>query len=337
MRLTILFVSAAAILVLLMQPAGAAPSLPVTSPPVTPQVSWTGPPIDPDAKHGQWFTGLSGTGVEESRPLEFHDNVLSAPGGPGGGGAASFRAIYGVAQNIQFSPLNMAIVGFDIAATITNDTPAQSQWLEGTNSHGERTDDRPQYKGPLYDTKLTAEFAIDRPALNHWLVLGGAFVDPPYRDRQPYIQAENADQLGWYCWTPDNPQDELRPYGAYLVPTWDFGDIGEGMSKTEVLKFTVSGGGLAPADPRYQAIVQSAEENLDILSNRSTSLKISNWIDELSLDPAVAVPPVSPALLRSDCSVFHSPVPEPSTVVLLLGAGLTGLLAYVRCRRKRKA
>ena len=59
----------------------AAPGLPVTRPPVMPNVpAWTGPAIDPDATMGQWFANLQTQGVE-SRPFQLHDNVLGSGGG----------------------------------------------------------------------------------------------------------------------------------------------------------------------------------------------------------------------------------------------------------------
>jgi len=278
-------------------------SLPVTKPPLTPMLdAWTGPMQDPDAILGQWFLDIVG-GAEEPRSHEYYDPVEA--GHLPTKSAAS--AIFGYATNVQYDAL-MNIVAFDIEATITNLTPWPYGWLEDGNSHDERTATRQQYEGTLYDTKLTGEFAVDILTGLGGLPPAGALY-PPYRDTQPHICAQNHDQLGWYCWTPGNPYAEKSPWGNYYVPTWDFGDIPPGVSSSRTLKFTVDLGGLPPVDPRYAVIQTSEVDQSDILLNRTTSLKISTWIDDLYPDNAVPYPhQVNPGLpLRSsDCSVFHN-------------------------------
>jgi hypothetical protein len=133
-----------------------------------------------------------------------------------------------------------------------------------------------------------------------------------YRDTLPHIVAQNHDELGWYCWTPNNPEPNLVPWGTYLVPTWDFGSIPVGASVQRVLKFSVDGGGLPPGDPRYNVIVTSATQLQDLLLNRTTSLKISTWIEDIALDNNVPYP--EEAGRSSDCSVFHAIEPKPLVV-----------------------
>ena len=293
--------------------ASAAPSLQITKPPVM-GGDWAGPSIDTNAVNGQWFFDLT-THWETNRTHEFHDNVF-----PGhGGGFMSFAAISGVVVTIHYQAgPGTPILAFDISAQIFNDTPAEPPWMSGNNSHGEILDTTEQYHGPLYDAKLTAEFAID--STNN---LPTAF-NGPYKtnDAIPYIIATNHDQLAWYCWAPEA---NYAITGSYFVPTWDFGTIEPGTFKTRLLSFRIDPPGLPSTDPRYNVIVYSEMEHNDILLNRTTSLKISTWIDTLAQDTGAPYP--TPPARSSDCSVFHF-IPEPCAFALL---GLPLIL----CRRRR--
>lgn len=277
-----------------------APSLSVTKPPVQLPTLMTGPPIDPTAAQGQWFVDTNG--VETVRTNEFHDETA------GGLGA---NAITGYVDNVvyQLGP-GTPIQGFSIQATIHNDTTVTAGWAAGANSHGES---RPRdlaempYVGPLVDVKLAAEFAIGD---TNKLPLAFNYPVGPYREGgTPYIEAINEDQWGWYCWNPEDPDPEHRPSGGYFVPTWDFGTIPQGQSATRQLVFVVVPPGLQPADPRYLAIVASFAGTNDVLMNRSPSLKISTWIDDIALDLG-AQQEEPPPLRLSDVSVFHNPFKE---------------------------
>ena len=90
--------------------------------------------------------------------------------------------------------------------------------------------------------------------------------------------------------------------------------------------------GLEQTDTRWQAIVDSSG-GADILMNRSTSLKVSNWVDNLVTDPGTPYP--QGALTSSDSSVFFNTVPEPSTLVNL-GLGALMLLGLALRRRVKK-
>ena len=209
----------------------------------------------------------------------------------------------------------VVVVCFLIDATITNDTPwGVGPWADGSNSHNEFLHTTDHYVGTLYDTKLTGDFAI-----SDLLNLPAAWTGP-YRDNQPYIIAGNEDQLAWYCWTE---------VGGYYVPTWDFGDIGIGQSVTRTLSFTVGGGGLGVGDDRFYAVFESDAYGVDLFSNRTTSLKISNWLDNLAREDGTAYP--TNPLLSSDVGVFHN-IPEPGSLVVL-GAGLMGIAGLWRKRR----
>ena len=291
-----------------------APSLQITKPPVAPVPSWTGPVQDPDAIAGQWFFDFH-TGAEHWRTHEFHDNVSPQ----GGGGWASSRAIWGIAFNVIMDAQG-SIISFDIFATITNDVPAMDPWLDGGNSHREVRpffDIEDQYIGEMLETKLTAEFAISLlagpPPINNWPA--GPYRDPNLDPPLSYIIATNEDQLAWYCWCPTSEDQSLKPPGAYYVPTWDFGNIPPGAGASRVLMF-VCLPPIPPGDPRHAAITASSEGGLDILLNRTTSLKISTWLDDLGIDPGIPYPEVEP-FRGSDCSVFHN-IPEPALSCLVI-------------------
>lgn len=281
----------------------AGPSLPITKPPVQPLPSWTGPGIDPHAQAGQWF--VRPDGLQEPRSHEFYDNVTQF-----GGGFAGSNAIYGKVTNVVIAPGAQAITGFEITATITNDGFGYGEWQPGRNSHQEFLLTQEQYVGTLYQAKLTAEFALAGLQL-----VPAAWVGP-YRDRPEYIVALNHDQNAWYCYTPDNPVG-LGPSGNYFVPAWDFGDIPVGGSATRVLRFGVAGA-ITPNDPRYGVIMGSFQAPTgqgDVFLNRTTDLKIGDWLDELARDAGVPYPTDWP-LRGGDVSVFHN-IPEPASLVLL--------------------
>jgi hypothetical protein len=273
------------------QSATAGPSLAITKPPVQPGTLMTGPPIDSAARHGQWF--IDGQGAETVRTNEFYDDVM--------GGQETTRAISGHVSSVQFAigPPPQTITAFSIEATILNDTGLAMEWSLGSNSHGETLTTAEQYAGPMVDTKLAAEFAIVDLAK-----LPQPFLSP-YRDRQPYIVAENEDQAAWYCWNPDDQNAEHQPKGDYFVPTWDFGTIDPGKSATRSLHFSIPAG-LPFTDSRYAAVMQSYMTSNDVLQNRTTSLKISTWIDDIAVDFGNDQEQLP--LRHSDVSVFHNQI-----------------------------
>ena len=293
-------------------------ALDITKPPVT-QGSGAGPNQDPNAIQGQWFAG-GGIGAPYALPYEFHDNVTGS-----GGGLASSKAIEGYVTNLVWlAGPGTGVVGFTVHATVTNDTPTGAgPWANGVNSHGEIQNDTTPYVGNMWSTRLVAEFALtdlgNQP--NQWI--------SPYTQMLPEIIATNETDQAWYCFNqtllPGNP-------GNYYVPAWDFGSISMGQSVSRDLTFAVNGV-LAPGDSRYAPLVASYNEyinqgiGLDILMNRTTSLKISNWVDGINVDTGVPYPWLSGTELNSNASVFF--IPEASTVSLL---GLLGLLGLRRRR-----
>lgn len=269
--------------------ASAAPSLSVRKPPVISGANPnTGPAaVDPTAAKGQWFIPVSG-GAAQVRSHEFYDNV------PGqGGGAWASRAIYGsVASIVYAAGPGTNIMGFTIKATVTNDTNSWSGgWQTSPNSHGEFRATVAPYVGILYRPVIVAEFALHTNAA----FPPGPVAGTPYTPSPgPRILAMNHNLLGWYCF------NNVVPTGNYYVPSWTLADIPVGGSSTVSMIFRVIDGGLTPADPRYGAIVNSAATGADLLSNRTTSLKISNWLEGVWQDSGAAY-----TTRPSNASVFH--------------------------------
>ena len=275
------------------RPAGAAPSLPVTKLPVLDATILTGPPADPASTNGQWFSNYEFQ--QSSRTHEFYDNVA--------GGAKGAGAITGYVSSVTYQAgVGSPIVAFSIQATIWNDSSVEAEYAAGDNSHGESLAYLgAPYEGALLNTRLVAEFAlIDE------------FNPPPstqapYRDVQPYILADNEEEVAWYCWAQEDPNHEIK--GSYYVPSWNFGDIPLGQSSAKQLDFTIPAPGLPPTDPRYAAIVLSMANQSDLLANRSTSLKISTWLEDLVGDSGVPYPEAPHR--SSNVSVFHD-IEEPT-------------------------
>ncbi len=269
----------------------AAPSLDVRKPPVLsgPNPN-TGPAaLDPIAQRGQWVIPAAG-GAARVYSHEFHDNVNGQ-----GGGVASWRAIYGRTASIVYAAgPGTAIIGFSVSATINNDTTTGAGgWQPGRNSHREQSYASFSYRGILYRPVLAAEFAVANPLL----FPAGPVAGTPYTPSPgPRIIAANNDLRAWYCF------NNVAPWGNYYVPTWEFPTINPGASATRILTFRVLDGGLVPADPRYAAIVNSLGTGRDLFSNRTTSLKISNWVEGLTIDTGA---PYFQAGQGSDVSVFH--------------------------------
>lgn len=291
------------LLAALVATAMAAPGLPITKPPVQPVPSWTGPPIDPHAVEGQWFEGAQ-SGVQESRPYEFYDNVY----GHGGSQWKSYLAIEGYVTGLNMDGQGN-ITGFSVFSRIWNDMPGVGDWADGGNSHGESLHTTQQYQGTMYGVKLAASFADDG-------VLGN-FPGPsgPYTGSElsQNIYAIGYDQLAWYCWTPDHG----TPAGDYMVPTWDFADILPGGVATRTLGFGLYNP-VGPGSTLYQFLVNAEQQQPDIFLNRTTSLKISDYFDALTIDDGTPYP--VPPSHSSDVSVFFAP--EPASFALVLLAGL---------------
>ncbi len=308
--------------------AGAA--LNITNGPIIPDPpnNWTGPPIDPHGTQGVWFRNTGTNGAETARPYEFYDNI---PGS--GGGANSYLSIQGYATNVVYDPGSGGIVSFDISAVITNDTlSAGPPWQTTNNSHYENFYQTIQYKGTMLDTKLTSSFAVDIWKLMAWDPMQTKRTQNPYSDLKPYINALNYDESAWYCWTPDNTAGKT-PYGDFLVPTWDFGDIEPGQSVGRLLHFDIRDAMgysvvLTNTDSRWTVIRESADYGEDILFNRTRSLKISDWIENLLTDTGVAYP-YSGSVHSSDVSVFFTPIPEPGSIAMLSDLGIMLGLSYL--------
>ncbi len=285
----------------------AAVALDITSPPVVGPPG-TGPsPQDPNAKQGQWFSD------NKALPYEFHDNATNF-----GGGTSGTLAIKGIVTSITYAApgANQPIIAFQVSASITNDTPGIGPWNPGSNSHGETLNTSIQYVGDMPGTRMTIEFALADLNLqpNTWNL--------PYTQYTPEIIANNEDTTAWYCFSND-----VQNPGNFYVPAWDFGNIPMGQTATRLLDFSVNLG-MLNTDPRYNPLVTSFNDGVsDILMNRTTSLKISNWVDGIWVDNGSPYPSEESALLNSNASVFF--IPEAGTSALL---SLLGILALRRRR-----
>lgn len=288
----------------------AAPSLPVTKTPVTPNPSFTGPTNDTHAFMGQWFINVTNS-KSEYRTHEFYDNASGS-----GGGSAGHLAIYGFVTNVVRDPFppQTAISSFYIIATVSNDTPASNGWLVGTNSNGEALSTSQQYTNIFRKVILTVDFAVTERVPN-WLE--NNFY--PYRNstNSTYLASINHDFRGWYGNPVTNPAPD-SPSGVFLIPGWDFGDIPPGGASTRTLQFYVGDFNLDPAlipedDPRHLPIITSESSGTDIFINRSLSLKISEWISDPALDEGDG------AATNSNVSVFHDTDEDMNQVVAIAG------------------
>ena len=299
----------------------AAPSLPVTHPVVTPAELNNGPGmIDANAVMGQWFQSVATSNLAY-RTREFHDNSVS-----NGGGAAGHLAIAGRVTNVVrvvFNLFQYRITSFDIVATVSNDTAstASGSWADGTNCYGEVRSTGASYSNTLCQAILTADFA--RAGL---LPLPTVTL-PQYRmPPGMFITATNHDQISWYGFNLQG--------GAYQVPGWTLGDIPPGGGTNLTLHFIVtevngaSGDdiGIPDTELRYTVISDAESSGADIFINRSSSLKVGQWIIDPWTDDGSAYPVNDETNDASCVSVFHNTVDETNQVIAIRGCGLlTGI------------
>jgi hypothetical protein len=313
--------AAAAAILTATSPASGSPARLITSPPVLKGPNpLTGPPNDPLAAQGQWFLH-NGAPSPQVRPWEFYDNN-DQPGTTG------YQAIRGQVANLTFGGASGAnLTGFSIVATITNDLPGLNfPGQPGRNRHDEQLFTSPNFQGTMFDVKMTAEFAfpsfVNVPAnvLNQIATNTLPYSAPSYGGQNAAIIAQNEDEEGWYCFTNGT--------GGFHVPTYDFGNIAPGQSVTRTLNFTIPAPGLLPSHPLYPQLLGWAANQSDVLMNRTTDLKIGDWVDVLAQDSGVPYP--NPAFNSGNVSVFFN-VPEPTSLAALLPAGLVAL------RRRKRA
>jgi hypothetical protein len=287
--------------------ADAAPGLRITRPPVVGPPN-TGPLVDPPSTRGQWFWDLH-TNQEQYRQFEFYDNVIDY-----GGGWRSWLAIEGYIIFLNYDALGN-ITDFYMQVTIWNDMPGYTPWEPGSNSHSEYRPffglEEQEWQETMLDVKWAASFA------DNWTVYDFPLSGPPYFPAPvplnwigsiesnicatPWdMESGGYDQLAWYCWTPS--PTEPSP-GQYMVPTWDFGDIPPGGSSTRVIHFYLRMP-VGPRDLLFTWLTEMYQKQYDVLLNRTTSLKISQYFDLLY--PDFGVPYPVPPESGSDCSVFFN-------------------------------
>jgi len=182
------------------------------------------------------------------------------------------------------------------------------------NSHMEYLDTGEQYSGTLFGSILAIEFAVSDISNTP-----SDFAPPFSVGQLPLIIAEDVDYLAWYSYTPDNPLE--LPAGGYYVPSYYLGDILPGETVQRDLSFIFYGSGITQTDARYALLEGSLANGWDLLSNRSSSLKISDWISKLTQDEGNLM------LSGSSASLFHNttPIPEPVSLIMIL-LGITGML-----------
>ena len=137
----------------------------------------------------------------------------------------------------------------------------------------------------------------------------------PNNGQYANVYGTSIEALAW--WGPAN---------AYIIPVWYLGDIPAGESVTKRVRFDAYTD--IPYGSALNALIRdSLYNNTDIFLNRSTSIGISNYPDELAADLGVGFP--VPPQLSSNVSVVY--IPEPGTASLI---GLTILPAACILRRR---
>lgn len=293
----------------------AAPSLPVTKVPVTPAQSFTGPTnMDTHAIMGQWFQSVTTSNLEY-RTHEFYDNTPTNGGGTRGHLAIVGRVTNRVYDTVSSPSPPYPILSFDVMAVICNDTTSSvsGSWASGTNSHNEALSTTASYSNKMSAIILTADFALVG-------IPPSSIGSLPYHNTpngEGYITATNHDFAAWYCWNA-----ELNKDGAFYVPGWSFPSLLPGESATNILKFVIkdffgADSSLPPTDPRYGIINESNDLGTDIFINRSTSLKISQWVNDPLPDIGVDYPTNSTLEDASNVSVFHNTVEDEEQCIAI--------------------
>lgn len=249
-----------------------------------------GPMIDPPATKGQWFVNVT-NGVESANSWEFHDsdNTLSIEG-------HVVSILWGTTNSVV-GYTNIA--GFTILATVSNTAVATPLPAMSTNSHLEvQIPPQPYYHETMRNTHLATEFAAVQAGPGGPAWVGAApyvpGMSPPYyldphAGNQYVIEAQNETHAAWYCYSAPDPGNPANPPGAYYVPAWALGEIPPGTTAQVQMDFRIKTYSGTPTempltDLRHGVIRASFTQGMDVLYNRSESLKISHWLDYLLID-----------------------------------------------------
>ncbi len=249
-----------------------------------------------------------------SSQKEFHDNVGYGDGTYPWGGIAGWHAVKAVVTDVLMDPTE-AITSFTVRASVTNDLydwTTKMTGTDGTNDHDQSAGYIVGQKSEhMRNVRLATSFADDGQ-------LGNLPDTPPF-GQEANIYGIDHEWLGWFC----HHWGELPPLGNYWVPAWEF---------TGSSAVTCSGGTpdvilpgethsrymmfgchrpIRAGEPEYDAIMLSYVEGVELFINRTKSLKVSNYTDQLSIDFGVPFPEYPP-VYDSDVSVFYDP--ELSTV-----------------------
>ncbi|MDO8684503.1 MAG: hypothetical protein Q7N50_13595 [Armatimonadota bacterium] len=238
---------------------------------------------------------------------EFYDNAAgqSAQTEPWGG-AAGTNAIKGVVTDIWYD--NGGIMGFYILAEITNDLYNYTGILDNTIGSNDHNQSAPNISGQvgttMLDVMLALSFADDETPGNLPISL-------------PFGQESNIftypEDLAWYSYSAFDPPDYDMD-GGYYVPAFCFTNGNAACSGGTLDKICPGETHslsiwfqpyqpILPTESEYDVIVNSKNYTQDIFSNRSSSLKISNYPDALCLDDGSAYP--TAPLAASNVSVFY--------------------------------
>ncbi len=295
----------------------------------------SGPPHDPTAIRGQWFSQANPdpTAPKYVKSWEFHDDETPL-------------SIKGIVQSItHVNPLDPLsdIVAFTVLATVSNNLPSIMASTASSNSHNEvQSPPYPGYAGPLLGARITAEFAVaDTTKLPNGTP---PYYTDPVSGGRYFIEAVNEDEWAWYCWNPEQGGQFPGGPGDYQVPAWILGDIPLGSSKSVLMQFQITGGSMPRTDYRHSVIRYSKDNQADLLYNRHSSLKISHWLDTLLIDYGgiITAPPPPPGgfyepeppqyIYASDASVFFDPAldfgdaPDVPYPTLLINDGARHLI-----------
>lgn len=255
----------------------------------------------------QWFYPLQQGESPVAAEKEFYDNrkpdvIPAAPWG----GASGTKAIQSWVNWIGYDG-NGQITEFNLEATVTNDLYDFNEMLNGTQGGNDHKQSAPniyqQVKEIMYATRLTASFADDGVLHN-------------YPNPESNIYALAYDELAWYCYAKSEPPQASGPSG-YWVPTWVFGDIAVGQSVTKTLKFKLYVPE-PPGTPLYDLLRDSLNNKTDLFINRTGSLKISQYPDQMFKDDGTNFPGPQGSY-GSDVSVFYNKSNEPGCLRVSLG------------------
>ena len=138
--------------------------------------------------------------------------------------------------------------------------------------------------------KLTTEFAFPSQVTvagrsSHQIAANSPpYTAPYYGVGYAVIIAQNEDQEAWYCNTPPNGT------GGFFVPTYDFGNIPQGQTATHAQLPVLPAAATAWPHLLFNMLLNWQATGQDVFMNRTTDLKIGDWLDVLAGDNGFSYP-----------------------------------------------